>query len=845
MRFLHSNQPALPRVREESPREHGGDRTRQSSPGTTLCKSVPSLFCDGVEASAGFTTHTRLKPRLHHTNPGTDLHHAVLSWARRVTWVALLGILALALVLANAGAAQAQEVTGNKAGVVVDFGDGVVVTACVDLGADGQATGEELLHAASFDVLIEYSSQGGAVCKINAQGCNYPDQQCWCQCMSSPCVYWAYHHLAGNQWQYATQGASTYVVHSGEVDGWAWGAGTVAQGAQPPLYTFDQICAPPTATPSPTPTATSTATSAPTPTLTPTAAATIWVPWPTSTPTPTALPDATATPTETAGPQATATTASTTAATASSTPTASLTPAPPYPTGTATPGAPIQATATPGVPTQTTVPPSPSPAPPTDEEREQAQYLPFIQHDAGDSTPGADGPARIALETMPAATVVITTTLAPTATVVAASSIPPAAGGAAGPAAHLARGRAVETSSDASRLQNAPFSVETEATLLTRAAPDPVWPVLLTLVLAAALAALRAVRRAGLRSVAMAFNPRTVVGTLSRPVASLRKAPTRQPQAANAGPRASFGAAHSGLLSLAIYGLTAGIGLLALLQPFLSAALGTPSNGANASNAPLLVTILMALCFLALLFEIQGQAVSAKMIALLGVLVAINSVLRFVEVSIPGPGGFTPVFFLIVLTGYVFGGRFGFLMGALTMLVSSLITGGVGPWLPGQMFTAGWMGLIAPLARPLVRLLGGRPNSRTEVVVLAGYAGLCGLFYGVVINLWFWPFMTGPADQYWQAGVSFAETVQRYALYYTATSLLWDVFAVAGNLFLVAVFGAATLRALRRFHQRFEFEYRPVGVSIEPNPADELPDKQATPVAKTGLPRPAMSLSEG
>lgn len=784
MRFLHSNQPVMPRIR-------GKDRTRQ-------LRSLPR-------------------------------------------WMALLGI--LALVLTNAGAAQAQEVPGNKAGVVVDFGDGVVVTACVDLGTDGQATGEELLQAASFDVLIEYSSQGGAVCKINAQGCNYPDQQCWCQCMSSPCVYWAYHHLAGNQWQYATQGASTYVVHSGEVDGWAWGAGTVAQGAQPPLYTFDQICAPATATPSPTPTSTST--SAPTATLTPATAATIWVPWPTSTSTPTALPDATATPTLTAGPQATATTASTTAATASSTPTASLTPALPYPTGTATPGAPVQATAPPEVPAQTTVPPSPSPVPLTDEKREQSQYLPFIQHGAGDGTLGADGPARTALETMPAATVVITATLAPTTTAAAASSIPPAASGAAGPAAHLARGRAVETSLDASRLQNAPFSVETQATLLTRAAPDPVWPVLLTLVLAAALAGLRAVRRAGLRSAAMPFHPRTVVGALSRPVASLRKAPTRYPQAPSAGPRASVGAAHSGLLSLAIYGLTAGIGLLALLQPFLSAALGTPSTGANASNAPLLVTILMALCFLALLFEIQGQAVSAKMIALLGVLVAINSVLRFVEVSIPGPGGFTPVFFLIVLTGYVFGGRFGFLMGALTMLVSSLITGGVGPWLPGQMFTAGWMGLIAPLARPLVRLLGGRPNSRTEVVVLAGYAGLCGLFYGVVINLWFWPFMTGPADQYWQAGVSFAETVQRYALYYTATSLLWDVFAVAGNLFLVAVFGAATLRALRRFHQRFEFEYRPVGVSIEPNPADELPDKPATPVAKTGLPRPAMSLSEG
>jgi energy-coupling factor transport system substrate-specific component len=86
---------------------------------------------------------------------------------------------------------------------------------------------------------------------------------------------------------------------------------------------------------------------------------------------------------------------------------------------------------------------------------------------------------------------------------------------------------------------------------------------------------------------------------------------------------------------------------------------------------------------------------------------------------------------------------------------------------------------------------------------------LGGLFFGIVINLWFWPYMTGPADQYWQAGVGLAETVRRYAVYYLATSLLWDVFAVAGNVLLVMVFGAATLRALRRFQQRFDFEYQP------------------------------------
>jgi energy-coupling factor transport system substrate-specific component len=284
------------------------------------------------------------------------------------------------------------------------------------------------------------------------------------------------------------------------------------------------------------------------------------------------------------------------------------------------------------------------------------------------------------------------------------------------------------------------------------------------------------------------------------------------------------------LLSWAIYSLTAGTGLLALLHPFVAAAI---RPAAGAVNTPLLMTVLVALCFLALLFEVQGQAVSAKIIALLGVLVAINSVLRFVEVSIPGPGGFTPIFFLIVLTGYVYGARLGFLMGALTLLVSALITGGIGPWLPGQMFTAGWMGLLAPLAWLLLRLVRGQPGSRTELVLLAIFAGVGGLFFGIVINLWFWPYMTGPADQYWQAGVGFAETVRRYAVYYLATSLLWDVFAVAGNVLLMMVFGGATLAALRRFQQRFAFEYRPEEpAQREAKAAPERPTLAAQPVGR-------------
>jgi energy-coupling factor transport system substrate-specific component len=259
-----------------------------------------------------------------------------------------------------------------------------------------------------------------------------------------------------------------------------------------------------------------------------------------------------------------------------------------------------------------------------------------------------------------------------------------------------------------------------------------------------------------------------------------------------------------------VYILSVALGVAALLYPFLSSALPAASaETARAGDSPLLLLVLMGLCFAALLVEVQGQAVSAKHIALLGVLVAINSVLRFVEVGIPGPGGFSPIFVLIVLSGYVYGGRFGFLLGALTMLVSALITGGVGPWLPGQMFTAGWVGLSAPLLRPLVRAVGGVEGSRREIWVVALFGGLWGFVYGLVINLWFWPFMAGPASQYMEAGLGLADLLRRYAAFYLATSLLWDTMAVLGNGLMLLAFGRPALRALRRFQQRFDFEYQP------------------------------------
>ena len=255
-------------------------------------------------------------------------------------------------------------------------------------------------------------------------------------------------------------------------------------------------------------------------------------------------------------------------------------------------------------------------------------------------------------------------------------------------------------------------------------------------------------------------------------------------------------------LTTLIYFLSSLIGIVAFAYPFFLPELETvaASNTAvRSSDAPVLTTLLLLLCLGVLLLEVQGQAVSAKIVAALGMLIAVTSALRFLEVAIPGPGGFSPIFAPIILAGYVFGGRFGFLMGAMTLLVSGLVTGSIGPWLPYQMFTAGWIGLTAGWLPKF-----GQP--RWELVVLGLFGFVWGVVFGAIMNLYFWPFVAGDAATSWEAGSGLREGLTRYGAFYLATSLIWDVARGVGNVLLLLVLGTPTIRALRRFRDRFQFE---------------------------------------
>ena len=268
------------------------------------------------------------------------------------------------------------------------------------------------------------------------------------------------------------------------------------------------------------------------------------------------------------------------------------------------------------------------------------------------------------------------------------------------------------------------------------------------------------------------------------------------------------------IISAVIYILTTALGAFAYLYPLIDSSGHLVGITSRSNDLPLMMAVLLALCILVLIYEIQEVRLSTKIVALLGVLIAINATLRFIELALPVFGGFSPVFFLIMITGYIFGGRVGFLMGALTILVSALITGGIGPWLPNQMFTAGWVGMSATFVRRLA-VWTGQENKRAEIWMLVVFGAVWGLLYGAITNLWFWPFLAGPGNQVFVPGSSLMTSLRNYGIYYLATSLIWDTGRAVGNVLLVLIFGKASLKVLRRFQKRFHF--------ILENPAEVTP----------------------
>ena len=138
------------------------------------------------------------------------------------------------------------------------------------------------------------------------------------------------------------------------------------------------------------------------------------------------------------------------------------------------------------------------------------------------------------------------------------------------------------------------------------------------------------------------------------------------------------------------------------------------------------VTALLVLtqCMVPFFLVFESRKPKARELVTIAVLCAIGVAGRSAFFMLPQ---FKPVLALVIISGVAFGGETGFLVGAVTMMVSNVLFS-QGPWMPWQMFS---MGIIGFLAGVLFRK-GLLRRNRGSLATFGAFSAV--IIYGGIMN---------------------------------------------------------------------------------------------------------------
>jgi len=224
----------------------------------------------------------------------------------------------------------------------------------------------------------------------------------------------------------------------------------------------------------------------------------------------------------------------------------------------------------------------------------------------------------------------------------------------------------------------------------------------------------------------------------------------------------------------------------AFLWPLIGSAVPAQAQAA----VPYIALALAPLAVVVTLATLDAAVRSAHTLALLAVLAAVGAAVR---IASTGVGGVEALFILLILAGRAYGARFGLLLGAATLGLSALLWGGVGPWLPFQMFACAWVGAGAGL-------LPRRVRGRGEIAMLVGYGIVSAYVFGLIMNMWFWPFAVGAGTSIsYTPGAPLTQNLGSFLVYSLLTSTVsWDTLRAITTTLGILLIGRALLRSLRR-----------------------------------------------
>lgn len=171
--------------------------------------------------------------------------------------------------------------------------------------------------------------------------------------------------------------------------------------------------------------------------------------------------------------------------------------------------------------------------------------------------------------------------------------------------------------------------------------------------------------------------------------------------------------------------------------------------GIQAQYYALVSFVMAVLALLLFLAGFERREIGTRRMILVTVMTALSVIGRLLPVC-------KPVTALTILSAMYLGGEAGFLVGAMSAVLSNFVMG-QGPWTPFQMLAWGMIGLIAgAMAKPLQR----------SAVLLYGYGAVSGAAFSLLLDIWttLWTYKDFTWDAYAAAIVSALPMTCLYAV---------------------------------------------------------------------------------
>lgn len=157
----------------------------------------------------------------------------------------------------------------------------------------------------------------------------------------------------------------------------------------------------------------------------------------------------------------------------------------------------------------------------------------------------------------------------------------------------------------------------------------------------------------------------------------------------------------------------------------------------------------------------KGKHNTTKLV-MIAVMTALSVVGRVVFSVVPG---FKPVTALVIITAMYFGSESGFITGALTALISNFFFS-QGAWTPFQMFTWGFIGLLAGVFAEKLK---------SNKFLLLGYGAVSGVVFSLIMDLW---------SVLWQDGFF---NLSRYLTFIVSSGFFTVLYAISNVVFLLVL----------------------------------------------------------